>query len=285
MVIDRLCSLFIAAVCLYLLHYVLLITTYASFNVPTDSMLPTLQNGDYLLVNKWYMGGRIFNLQDIAKGKQGKTWRLPGYSKLKRNDIMVFNFPYPSSAYPDSIYMDFSLYYVKRCIALPGDTVEIHNGKYAIRGLDESVGYLPAQKRMAHRRGDMHLLRTKVYPGDSILGWTLFDFGPLLIPAQGQMVSMDSTNYKLYRNLISWEQKAPLNRRRNEILLGDSVITRYEFQSNYYFAGGDNVTSSRDSRYWGLVPEDFIVGKAWVIWKSVNPRNGRFRWDRVLKRL
>ena len=96
---------------------------------------------------------------------------------------------------------------------------------------------------------------------------------------------MDSTAVKLYRNLIEWEQKDKLIFQGKEIFLGDSLIHEYRFQENYYFMGGDYMENSKDSRYWGLLPEPYIVGVATRIWKSVDKFTGKIRWDRVMKKI
>lgn len=266
------------------LHYLLLVTSWASFNVPSGSMLPTLQVGDYMLVNKWVMGGRIFNLKDAARKKQFPIYRLPGFSHLKRNDIMVFNAPYPDDT--DSLYINPLLYYVKRCIAVPGDTLEIRNGHYQVRGVNEPLGNIRSQKRLGRvSAGMLDKSLLEAFPHDSVLGWTIIDFGPLPVPSKGQVVSMDSTQWKLYHSMIAWEQKKRVTREGNDVYLNDSLIRSYQFQENYYFAGGDNMEASHDSRYWGLVPEPFIAGKAVRIWKSVNPYTGKLRWDRFWKEI
>lgn len=266
------------------LHYLLLVTSWASFNVPSGSMLPTLQVGDYMLVNKWVMGGRIFNLKDAARKKQFPIYRLPGFSHLKRNDIMVFNAPYPDDT--DSLYINPLLYYVKRCIAVPGDTLEIRNGHYQVRGVNEPLGNVRSQKRLGRvSAGMLDKSLMEAFPHDSVLGWTIIDFGPLPVPSKGQTVRMDSTQWKLYHSMIAWEQKKRVTREGNDVYLNDSLIRSYQFQENYYFAGGDNMEASHDSRYWGLVPEPFIAGKAVRIWKSVNPYTGKLRWERFWKEI
>ena len=266
------------------LHYLLLVTSWASFNVPSGSMLPTLQVGDYMLVNKWVMGGRIFNLREAARKKQFPIYRLPGFSHLKRNDIMVFNAPYPDNT--DSLYINPLLYYVKRCIAVPGDTLEIRNGHYQVRGVNEPLGNIRSQKRLGRvSAGMLDKSLMEAFPHDSVLGWTIIDFGPLPVPSKGQTVRMDSTQWKLYNSMIAWEQKKRVTREGNDVYLNDSLIRYYQFQENYYFAGGDNMEASHDSRYWGLVPEPFIAGKAVRIWKSVNPYTGKLRWERFWKEI
>ena len=126
-------------ICILIIGWLVLQTTcFTTFTIPSDSMAPTLQAGDRILVNKWIMGTRIFNIWDALEGKEVKIHRLPGVGKVKRNDVLVFNFPYPAKQ--DSLAMDVMLYYVKRCIALPGDTLEIRNGFYRIRGIEEKLG-------------------------------------------------------------------------------------------------------------------------------------------------
>ena len=85
--------------------------------------------------------------------------------------------------------------------------------------------------------------------------------------------------------LITWEQKKRLAVTENGVSLGDSLITEYTFKENYYFMGGDNLDNSNDSRYWGLVPEAYIVGVATHIWKSVNPNDGSLNWGRIWKKI
>ena len=267
-----------------LVWLVLQVIGFTSFRIPTDSMMPILQPGDRILVNKGIMGGRIFDVFASAEGEEVPVSRLPGWRKLKRNDVVVFNDPYARSN--DYMSMDLMRYYVKRCIALPGDTLEIVQGHYRIKGLDEPVGNMKAQERMARLvLADSVRVMLRSYPWDEYVGWTVQEFGPLAVPAKGQKVRMDSTAVKLYRNLIGWEQKRPLNRKNHQVLLGDSVITEYRFQENYYFVGGDNMENSEDSRYWGLLPEAYIVGVATRIWKSVDPMTDKIRWNRVFKKI
>ena len=281
---DRLLSIAFWLCILALVWLVLQVTGFTSFRIPTDSMIPTLQPGDRILVNKGIMGGRIFDIFASAEGEEVDINRLPGWRKLKRNDVVVFNNPYArSNAY---MSMDLMRYYVKRCIALPGDTLEIVQGHYRIWGLNESVGDVKAQERMERLvSADSVRVMLRSYPWDEHVGWTVQEFGPLAVPAKGQRVRMDSTAVKLYRNLIGWEQKRSLNRKDNQVLLGDSVITEYRFQENYYFVGGDNMENSEDSRYWGLLPEAYIVGVATRIWKSVDPMTDEIRWNRVFKKI
>jgi signal peptidase I len=177
-------------------------------------------------------------------------------------------------------------YYVKRCIALPGDTLEIRKGYYHIKGITDSVGNVQAQHRIARvRREDSHGIVMDAFPWDGRLGWTIQEFGPLPVPAKGQVVKIDTLSCLLYGRLIHWEQKKRLRQKGEAVCLGDSAITEYKFTENYYFVSGDNMENSKDSRYWGMLPESYIVGRAFTIWRSDDPLRGKIRWNRVFKRI
>lgn len=272
-------------ICILIIGWLVLQTTcFMTFTIPSDSMAPTLQAGDRILVNKWIMGARIFNIWDALEGKEVKIHRLPGVGKVKRNDVLVFNFPYPAKK--DSLAMDVMLYYVKRCIALPGDTLEIRNGFYRIRGTEEELGNIAAQRRISGlTENNSRGVVMESFPWSKRLGWTIKEFGPLPVPAEGQVVSLDSTSILFYQHIIRYEQKKKLSLRDKLVYLGDSLIREYRFRENYYFVSGDNMENSRDSRYWGLLPESYIVGKATRIWKSEAPGDGHIRWDRVFKKI
>ena len=281
---DKLLALSFYICVLAVVWILLQIVSFTSFRIPTDSMQPALHPGDNILVNKSIMGARIFNIWEAAENKEVEIYRLPGTGKVKRNDVLVFHYPYPHKN--DSLSMHLLKYYVKRCIALPGDTMGITQGHYYIKGINEPIGNIEAQKRIERlRKEDARGIVMNTYPWDKYIDWTIQNFGPLHVPARGQKVVMDSTAVKLYRNLIEWEQKEKLTFQGKEVFLGDSLIREYRFQENYYFMGGDYMENSKDSRYWGLLPEPYIVGVATRIWKSVDNSTGRIRWDRVMKRI
>ena len=282
--VDRLLSVLVCLFIIAIIYFLLQAVIFTSFRVPTDSMQPTLQPGDNILVNKTLMGAKIFNIWDAAEEKEVEIHRLPGVGKVKRNNVLVFHYPYPHKN--DSLSMHLLKYYVKRCIALPGDTMGIRKGHYYIKGVNESIGNIEAQKRIEKlQKENARGIVMDAYPWDKYINWTIQDFGPLHVPARGQTVVMDSTAVKLYRNLIEWEQKEKLTYQGKEVFLGDSLIREYRFQENYYFMGGDYMENSKDSRYWGLLPEPYIVGVATRIWKSVDKSTGKIRWDRVMKKI
>ena len=101
---------------------------FGSYRIPTDSMIPAIIPGDYVLVNKLAYGARIFDLFDALEGKKVKIRRIPGYTHVKYNDVVVFHIPHPHGW--DKIEMDMFKCYIKRCIGLPGDTLRIMKRKY-----------------------------------------------------------------------------------------------------------------------------------------------------------
>ncbi len=209
----------LVVVCYLLLQVFLLV----SFKVPTNSMVPEIMPGDFILVEKLSMGPRLFNVFKATRLEDVEIYRLPGLRGIKRNDVVVFNFPYEYGRW-DSVRFHVMQYYTKRCIGLPGDTLSIRNGLYRIK-----MPYSPALKgtqppltspvyqggttilegelNVGDRRGQMELAMFSdsilferypdpVYPEASAgvgMGWTLKEFGPLPIPQRGQSIQMDST--------------------------------------------------------------------------------------------
>lgn len=277
-------------ICFYLcllaiLWVVIQVFCFTSFRIPSDSMEPALLPGDHIIVNKMVGGARLFDIFASLNKEDVTIHRLPGFSSFKRNDVLVFNYPYPVRK--DSISFDIMKYYVKRCIGLPGDTLEIRNGYFHINGVGHPLGNLTMQEFISNLSDSVdHRIVMRAYPRDPGIGWTIKDFGPFPIPAKGQQVLMDSTNWLLYYPLMHWEQKQrPVMKEDGQVYIGDSLITSYCFENNYYFMGGDKSKNSQDSRYWGVLPEEFIVGRADYIWLSKKKKTGEMRWERVLKKI
>ena len=283
-IIDWLFSLSLMFCGVIIVWLLLIITTFSSFKVPTGSMDPTILPGDYILVNKWLVGARIFDVWESAEGKEVDIHRLPAIRRIERNDVVVFNDPYYRSA--DSISMDIKRYYVKRCVALPGDTFEIRQGINRVRGFEGTLGNGERQRMLSKTFMPTERWQEKgVFPQDTLFKWNLLEFGPLYVPSKGDEITMNRKHHSLYEHLIEWEQKKKLTLKGDSVWLGDSLIRTYHFKENYYFVAGDRVTSSRDSRYWGLLPEPYIVGVATLIWKSVDKDTGKIRWDRMMKNI
>lgn len=279
---DVFSFLSIGIICLVIVFLFFQIFCFSSFGIPSDSMEPELISGDQIIVNKIVHGARLFNLFASIRGEQVKIHRVPGMEKFQRNEVLVFHFPHPHTW--DKLEMHLLQYYIKRCVGIPGDTLQIVNGVYKIAGIHTSLGNQKAQELLACRESTT--LESYIYnafPLDSTLNWNIKEFGPLYIPKAGDKLIINRANYLLYKQLIEWEQQKTLTHIDSTVYIENRPIYDYQFQHNYYFMAGDKCENSQDSRYWGLLPEDFIVGKAWLIWKSVDDYTGNIRWDRILK--
>lgn len=253
----------VALAAVVVLWYLSSIFIFASFRVPTPSMSPTLIPGDYILVNKMAYGARLFDFRHVVR--HGDISRMRGYSEPVRNDVMVFNNPYSHG--DDTISMDVLKYLVKRCVALPGDSIEIVDGYYRVRGVDDALGYVDSQK----------MVNAIAFDTASVIS----SYGPLYVPKAGDTISLDTVNAPFYRKLIEWELDKSITNEGNDFYAEDSLMGCHVMRQGYYFMAGDDCLNSRDSRYWGLVPEDFVVGRVCLIWKSKNIYTDKMKWERV----
>jgi len=249
---------------------------FASFSIPTPSMQPTILPGDHVLVNKLVPGPRMDWLFSSETGDtQGH--RISGYKRIARGDVLVFNAPYHLS---DKIARNWGVYFIKRCMGIPGDTLSIRDGSYWIAN---KVGAFEEQPPV-DRWVDDWMEREKAGMFGT-LNWTLTSFGPVYIPRRGDEIRLDSTNWLLYKSLIEYETGGKAQCSDYACSLNGKPYTHHVFKQNYYFMAGDYARDSQDSRYWGLLPEDHIVGKAAYIWRSTDPDTKKYRFDRFLKPL
>ncbi|PRD46110.1 signal peptidase I [Sphingobacterium haloxyli] len=266
----------LAIVITMLVVIVLRILVFASFRIPSFSMEPTLFAGDFILVNKLIPGPRI---DFLGSSKDGRPFRLTGYRAIKRNQVLVFNDPYYKSK---QIVKNWNVYHVKRCVGIPGDTLVIHNGAYYLNGQLNKFGdgiYANDGQRALYMSPRAYA--PKMFKA---LGWTIDDFGPIYIPRKGDIITLDTANINLYRRIIEYETGKKLIEIDGGIFSLDGHASRqYQFDRNYYFMVGDNAMDSKDSRYWGLLPEDHIVGKVDYIWKSKDLGTNTYRFERFFK--
>lgn len=260
-ILNRILMTFITVVIIAILTPVLIMDI---FTISGDSMSPTLRNGERVMVNKLLFGARIYTRFNF-KDPELESFRMPGLRDIRPGDILIFNSPYPDSS--GKIHFRINRVLAKRCIGTPGDTVSIKNGFFVNSSIPEEIIGLENAQRWLARRPDSVLLadtlidfHTVMLPGGRT--WTIRNFGPMLIPAKGNSIVLSDSTAALYGRLIEYETgNCPVkNIAGGCYTIDGSPLTKYTFRSNWFFMAGDNLTNSRDSRYYGPVPEDFIVG-------------------------
>lgn len=370
---------------------------FEAYTIPTSSMEKSMMVGDYLFVSKVAYGPKLPNtplsvpfthhtLPFTASTKaysEAIKWpykRIAGTSKLKRDDIVVFNFPagdtvivgrenpdyyaqlretakgfrfqYPGMSQTeaeknarDYIHSSFEVIsrpvdkrenYIKRCVGMPGDKIELRhrqlyvNGEmadnpeklqyvYEVRtngsrlnklklqdiGLafddmigDESYYELPLTLEMVEKLKKFPNVisvtpleettpKTDIFPFDTLnYPWNVDNFGPLYIPKKGDKLELNLKTLSLYERIIHAYEGNDLQVKDSVIYINGQSADSYTVQMDYYWMMGDNRHCSADSRYWGFVPEDHIVGKAYFIWLSIDKDKnflGKIRWNRMFR--
>lgn len=226
-------------------------------------MEPTLHNGQVVWVNKLIMGPRIYTDFHFSSPNLHCV-RLPGIRPIRIGDIVIFNQPYGWGG--NLIGFRINSVFCKRCWGVPGDTIRITNGRFVL-GNDTCSLYKQDGVVQTHNdMNDAHLLMLQ----DSVLlasnrlkigkfagedkRWTIKEFGPIVIPKSGMKIMLDSVSRKHYAKVLAWEKRC------SRTSTNKDLNTIYTFQQDWYFFVGDNLMNSEDSRYFGFVPADFVVG-------------------------
>lgn len=246
---------------LYSLWLMIRIFAFDYFTIPTASMIPTIEPKSQVIVNKMIMGPRIYTAFDFDKnGQELKSFRLRGFRSLQHNDIVVFNYP----IHNNRISFVINHVYCKRVIGLPGDTVSATNGHLHNNNFDGIIGNIDRQNQL-EETDERTLKNYGVYwvaPWDSAFNWNIKDWGPVYIPRKGDIITVTPHTAVLYHKLLEWEtgEKIEWNRETGKVYSGENELSRHRFLHNYYYLCGDYAMDSNDSRYWGFVPEEYIVG-------------------------
>jgi len=251
--------------CLFVLYFGLRVFLFDTYPVNTGSMMPAIQPGDRIVVNKLIFGARLYKNLDFLDGGALKTLRMKGFRGISYNDVVVFNRAAP-------LAFDIKTVYVKRCIGLPGDTVWIRDGQYQNSSVKERVVTKHFTQNSFNHTPDSLLA---CYPYKEAMGWTIQNFGPFYMPRKGDCIALNQTNVWLYRRVMTYERGTDIRFEKDMVLLHNQPIETYTFKENYYFMAGDNFKNSSDSRYFGPIPETFIVGV--VPYKLTAKR----RWERL----
>ena len=338
--------------------------TYEAYTIPTSSMEGSMLVGDFLFVNKMAYGTRIAmtplsaplvhdsiplaGVLSYLKCVELPYMRLPALRKIKRNDIVVFNWPVDM---PDEKPIDKKANYIKRCVAIAGDTLEIKDAVLYVNGKEQKWSerdrpqweYRLMYKRQSygsyfyqdldamgveiHRYGyadpatgeeivdaylsDYMLGKVRAaFPGVKVekqikapgvpetdSSWPIFpyganynvdNYGPLYVPKKGDVIHITPDNLSQYTDIITTYEGNTLTTDGTDIIINGEKTDTYTIKQDYYFMMGDNRHNSLDSRFWGYVPHDHIVGAPALIWMSIKADDGstplfkRIRTERII---
>jgi signal peptidase I len=238
----------------------------ASFQVPTGSMEKTVLAGDFLFVNKFIYGGTTpptVPLIGILFGKEIEIpyVRTPGFSDVEKGDVIVFIFP----GYRDDAKAQEFQYYLKRCVAVSGDTIRIADKKLTINGqpFPKYDGIQFYNDLMPAEYAD-----PKIFPAGK--PWNKDHYGPLVVPGEGDVLTLSIDNIAEWATFIRREGHT-LELRGEQILIDGKAATSYTVERDYVFGMGDNRDDSLDSRFWGFIPEEYVVGTPIMVYWSMDP--------------
>jgi signal peptidase I len=233
-----------------------------AFKIPTGSMKDTLLEGDFILVNKTaYSISTPHQIPFI--GKRLSRTELISTGKPVFNDIVAFEIP-------ADIYDPASEEYavlIKRIIGLPGDTIEI---KDQILYINNKIYRTPSFIKLNLEEMPIENVNKDLFPFNN--KWSLENYGPVVVPKKGMVVDLDPKNILLWQNAINTDfGNKVVSVEGTVVNINNQPIREYVFSKDYYFVLGDNRKNSIDSRYFGYIPEQWIIGKAFMIYWSQLP--------------
>ncbi len=279
--VYALCAVWGVVILVLAVHYGWRALMADTFIIPSDSMSPTLLPGDKVRVDKTIFGARLYTSLDFTDGRM-ESVRTQGRRGLRYNDIVVFNYPVNDKG---RIGFKMNYVYVKRVVALPGDTISFVHSRPVNSRYEGVLGLPEAQRRLEETPDSLipwYAMRNILVEW-SVLGYTIKNIPPVYVPRRGDILRMDDwRKVEIYRRTIEWEtgRRLTWDRERSQCLSDGRPMPYYHFQKNYHFVCGDMTYGSKDSRYWGFVPEEYIVGVVDRVVESHHPATGRERKER-----
>lgn len=255
---------------------------FEAYRIPTGSMEETLKVGDFLLVTKFTYGAttpRNIPFTDIRI----PFVKLPGFKEPKLGDIIVFDFP----GERDEKQSKEVLNYIKRCVGLPGDTIRVVNKVLYNNGVAFPN---PPNSKFISPLQPANMSNPRIFPKGS--GWNEDNYGPIRIPKAGDQIKIDSSNFEAWKMFVIREGRTIRLGQDMRVYVDEQVLPDgiYTVKRDYLFMMGDNRNNSLDSRFWGFMPKENVVGEAFLIYWSWDANIGfneffkllgTIRWDRI----
>jgi signal peptidase I len=260
-----------------LIAFILKTFVIDAYSIPSTSMENTLLIGDYLVVNKLSYGLRTPRHIPFTSITLPSAV-VPLFHTLHRGDVVVFEFP----GARDELQPVMPVNFVKRCIGLPGDTIELIDGNVFVNGKRQPFPHLGIQPHPVHWDRSAEFFP----PGSA---FTESHYGPLIVPKRGDVLPLNSDKAFQWQTFIQREGHTVSMEDGITIIDGKRAYS-YRVERNYYFVLGDHRDNSLDSRFWGFVPEDHIIGEAlFIYWSwqqdvpihSVSDKLSSIRWKRI----
>ena len=234
----------------------------ASFMVPTGSMENEVMTGDFLMVNKFIYGG--CSPRNIPFTNVRLPWfRLPALKEVKRGDVIVFEFP----GMREEVHPEAFTYYLKRCMALPGDTLKVINRVVYVNGQRAPIprnmkfnSYQIIPPDQADRR---------IFPPGAPFNEDYY--GPIVIPYKGMKMPLTADNLSMWDTFIQRDGHLATIGSDGKILIDGKPNSVYTVTKDYLWGMGDNRDNSLDSRFWGFIPKDNLIGTPMIVYWSWDP--------------
>jgi signal peptidase I len=251
----------------------------ASFEVPTGSMENEIMTGDFLLVNKFVFGGTTPTTIPFTSTRI-PSFKLPALWPVERGDIIVFKFP----GMRDEVEPAEFAYYLKRCMAIAGDTLQIINRVVYVNGKPAPI---PRNIKFEYPPKPPGYYDSRIFPMGAAFNED--NYGPIVIPKKGQVIPLSPATFAQWEIFIKREGHAA-TMRGGKIFIDGNEVQSYTVERDYVFGMGDNRANSLDSRFWGFIPEDDVVGTPLVVYWSWDPNESIFnivkklrdvRWSRI----